>query len=242
MPHRIILFLFLTFLTVALASAQTGLVMRGDAETFALDEMGAVMVQQGDDVKIVVVMPADQRPADYRDVDLQPEDVVLMANGTRIRTVQAIRELYEALDIGAELTLGIRRGREMRLISLVKADPAHLPRVQRMMVTSSGAGGSMTPVLGLGLVLTDREGAVVVQTVLPNAPEAIKDGGPAAGDTIVALNGAAATDASSFATRYEELASGDTLRITFRHESREKTIDLPKPEAPAGPAVIRQTR
>jgi len=240
MLHRIILTLSITLFCLGAAFAQTGYVTAGDAETFVLEELGAVMVQQGDDVKIVIVLPVDQRKAAWRDVDLQPEDFVLMANGKRIRTVEDIAELYKALNPGDELKLGIRRGQEMRLIGLTKADPAHLPRVQRMMVTSSGAGGSLTPVLGLGLVLTDREGAVVVQTVLPNAPEPIKNGGPVAGDAIVALNGSAVKDGPAFTSMYDELATGAAMRLTFRHENREKTVELPKPDAPAGPAIIRR--
>jgi S1-C subfamily serine protease len=240
MLHRIILTLSITLFCLGASFAQTGYVTAGDAETFVLEEVGAVMVQQGDDVKIVIVLPVDRRKAAWRDVDLQPEDFVLMANGQRIRTVEDIAELYKALNTGDELKLGIRRGEEMRLIGLTKADPADLPRVQRMIMRNDGSAGSLIPVMGLGLVLSVREGVLTVHTVLPQAPEPIKNGGPVAGDAIVALNGAAVKDGPAFTSMYDELATGAAIRLTFRHENREKTVELPKPDAPAQPAIIRR--
>lgn len=72
----------------------------------------------------------DELPEEYSGLDLKEGDVVALADGQPLASVDDFKKLYEKAEVGAEITLGVRRDEEVLVMSLVKPDPASLPQMR----------------------------------------------------------------------------------------------------------------
>ena len=216
-----------------------------------LREVGAVLIEEDGQLKFLVVMPSDQRPEAYRSVDLKQDDILLMFNGKRIKTVSDLTAAYDTLKAGDEIKLGIKRGVDMRIVSLPKADPDDLPKMQMMtmtaeegeervkVTTSTSAGAEPLTVLAeIGLVVKDLEGAVVVAMLLPHAEDVLESSPIFEGDRIVSLQDQEITSAEMLGQLFDAIKVGETVKLVYEHEGKELVASLEKPEAQAKPRMI----
>jgi len=88
-----------------------------------IDELGAVIVSEDSSLTVQMVMPAQDRPAEYQAVDLQAKDQILMLNGKKIISIQDLDEGYQKIDVGQDVQLAIKRGKDRMIVSFPKADP-----------------------------------------------------------------------------------------------------------------------
>ncbi len=93
-----------------------------------------ILVIAEEDGKVVVTLgpPDGTLTGEYKDIDIRKGDEIKMLNGKRVRTTAAIREVYEKLEIGDEIKLGVKRGDEMFMVAFPKADPEKMKG--RMMI------------------------------------------------------------------------------------------------------------
>ena len=90
-------------------------------------------------------MEPAQRSKAYQQVDLRAEDRLLMVNGKKLTTTEQLVALLDSVAVGGNVQLGIRRDKDMKIVSYAKADPASLPKVTRKFVTTEvGPGGAKT--------------------------------------------------------------------------------------------------
>ncbi|KAA3614082.1 MAG: PDZ domain-containing protein [Calditrichaeota bacterium] len=117
----------LLFVFVQNLSAQ--MMIKATGDVFNLPELSAVIVEQ--DKKIVVIATmAHMRPADYKDIDLENNDQIFMANGKKIKSVKQLKNMYNELAVGDKLKMAVKRGDENQLVSFAKADPEDLPKMK----------------------------------------------------------------------------------------------------------------
>ena len=198
-----------------------------EGEPFLLKELGAVVVPDTGALKVVTIMPPAQRPAAYKDVDLQGDDVIAMANGRRITTVKDLQRLYDSLAVGSLLKLGVRRGGEMHMVSLVKGDPKGLPQL-KMKIMHRGDGEETFPAVGVSIKVNDK--SLVIDELLPGeTPVKTLDVKP--GDIITSINGTPVSSLKEYEDVFDNLAPGREVTWSLaRGESRHSVTFLkPKP-------------
>jgi hypothetical protein len=59
-----------------------------EGDVFHIPEPGALVIKKMDDLSIQFVAPAGDRRDPYKGIDLQTGDVILMANGKRVKTIK----------------------------------------------------------------------------------------------------------------------------------------------------------
>lgn len=204
---------------------------------FAIPGPGALVVKEGRDLKVQFVPPAGNRPEQYREVDLQAGDLILMANGKRVKTIRELENAHTATAIGAEFKLGIQRGEQMMIVSFRKADPKDLPQMKMKIVTSGGEGTEILP--AVGVILAEKGKKVVVDKILPMETSAVKGRDVQQGDVITSLNGERVESTKDFVARYDALDVGASVVWTLDRKGTTVSITFAKPK-PIGRIMIRR--
>ncbi len=235
------------------ANAQT-FVSRSDSaagnivgEPFNLGELGAVVVDDGKEIKFLHIAPADMRPKAYKDLDVQADDVVLMCNGKRLKTLKELEAAYKETAVGAEFKMGVRRKEERFIVSFTKADPKDLPKMEMQMATTGGpasGGGSVkmqrftfggpgqdagdvAPLLGLGLIIGKKDNAFKIVGVMPNAaPADLKQD-----DIIESFNGEKIKSTQQLSEMFEKLAVGAKIELQYKRGDKTMHASLTKKES-----------
>ncbi len=109
-------------------------IMAKPGEMFDFKELGAIVLLKENKVKVEFVMPEHARHVDYRDVDIQKNDEIIIINGTKISTTVELEKNYNDLSVGDEIKLGIKREDKLMIISFKKVDPESLPKRQMMKI------------------------------------------------------------------------------------------------------------
>lgn len=247
-------------MTVILLSIQLGAadfssrktIESNDGGMVFLSELGAVITESDDGLLVEMVLPVEQRDSEYQDVDLQQNDLVLMLNGKRMKSIQILQDGYEALSTGEMAKLGIKRDGQMMIVSFPKSetDPEKKPRMMVMtMEVDDSAGGAeprielTTPdgkttasaaLVDLGVMLDDQEGDPTIIAVLPNLVAALSETEIEVGDIIRSLQGEEVASGAELSDRYESVAVGDTVRLLVDRDGAEVEISFIKPEPQRG--------
>ncbi len=225
-------------------------------DVFILQEMGAVILPEKDELRIDMVAPQSGRPEGYKSVDLRKDDIILMLNGKKVAALKDLKDGYEALAIGADVKLGIKRDRQMMIVSFAKIDPAKLPKRAMTMtvegkdgpVTSDsfevvrldGAEGKIIPITELGLIIKEDAGKVLVAHVLPNSKEVFDKVIMQEGDQILELNGTKIAAVGDFELHYQKLAVGEIVGLVFHRDGKPVKVEVKKPAAGAQPTFIQK--
>ena len=91
-------------------------------EMFFLHELGALITPQEDGLTIEMVLSADQRKDEYKEIDLKEGDIIKMMNGKRMSGVDVMQEAYDAMKVGDEIKLGIKRGQSLQIVTFARGD------------------------------------------------------------------------------------------------------------------------
>jgi PDZ domain-containing secreted protein len=241
------------------ANAQT-FVSRSDSaalnivgEPFNIGELGAVVVDDGKEIKFLHVAPADMRPKAYKDLDVQSGDVVLMCNGKRLKTLKELEAAYKETAIGAEFKMGVRRKEERFIVSFQKADPKDLPKMVMKITTgglASGGGGvkmqrftfggpgqdpgDVAPLLGIGLIIGKKDNVFKIVGIMPNSVQ----GDFKQDDIIESFNGEKIKSTQQLSEMYEKLPAGAKIELQYKRGDKMMQASLTKEEA-QGKAMIR---
>jgi S1-C subfamily serine protease len=206
-------------------------------EAFFLPEIATLVTAEGKDLKIQMAPPAGQLREPYRSVDVKTGDMVLLANGKRVKTIADLKRTYEATAIGAEFALGLQRGQELMIAAYPKADSEALPKRTMRIVTSDAPGTEVFP--AVGVALTEKERRVSVSQLLPVEKSAVHGLDVKEGDVIGSMNGKPVTSLQAFVTAYDALKVGTAVVWELRREGNTVSVTFAKPQ-PAGQVIIRQ--
>lgn len=217
-------------------------------DSLMIRELGAITEMSDEGLRIVMAMPGEARPEEYRDIDVRQGDVILVVNGKRIRELATARDLLEKAAPGDEIALGIDRGGRSVVVRFPKADPASLP--DKMVFNGPGGGhgverrmmlqgdGEITPVMGLGVILEGDGGdpeTVKVGMVLPMGDTKLAEG-----DVLKSLGGEPVVSAAAVAETVEALDVGAEVEIVVLRGEEEVTVKQPKSAAQGSVRVRRQ--
>lgn len=234
-----------TFVVLVLASAlpilaQHTVTRRIDASNgVVLSEIASIATPaEGGEGVTLTVLPADMRPKENRSLDVREGDRVLMMNGKRIRSADALRELYEAVEEGGEVKLALERGDERFLVSFEKGDGSNTlggggGGEQRVMIAGPGAGKAELLHEAFCL-LGEEDGHVKVMNQLRPGGDLLPD------DVVETVNGQAVGSIEEYRSLYEKAAIGDELRFVVRRGGESVEVVIEKSEPPAGMVIRRQ--
>jgi len=217
-----------------------------------LREVGGVLIEENGKLKFLVVMPSDQRLKAYQSVDLKQDDILLMFNGKRLKAVSDLTSAHETLEPGDEMKLGIKRGVDMRIVTLAKADPDDLPKMQMMTMTAgtdeegamvttgtSADGEPLTLLAEIGLAVRDTEDAVVVTMVMPHAKDVLVSSPVFEGDRIISLQGKEVTSAEMLSELFNAINVGETVKLVIKRDGEQHAATFEKPKMQAQPQIMK---
>ena len=257
-------FVMLMLMLISAVNAQV-FVSRSDSsmdkivgQPITIGEVGAVIVDNGKELKVLHAMPVEMRPKAYKDIDIKDGDIVLMCNGKRLKTLKELEEAYNATAVAADFKLGVKRGEERMIVlhraafgSFPKADPKDLPKMQMNMSTTEGAmpgggnvrrmvfgggGQDIAPLMGLGIIVGKKDDVFKIVGVMQNAA---KGGDFKVDDIVESLNGEKIKSTQQLSALYEKLAVGAKLEIKYQRDGKSMQASLTKPAAPQGRVMMR---
>lgn len=224
-----------------------------DGEIFMLPEVGGIIVESDDGPKVEMVLPSDQRPQNYKAVDIQSGDIIKMFNGKSMKTVALIKETYEALGIGDLLKFGIRREKSVLMIKFIKIDPRDAQgrmMVKTISMSDDGetdniiadniiAGNIITDLIELGLLLEKNDGIISVADVITEMSTAFKGTQPENGDQLIKIQSSTISSPEELTQIYGKIKAGEKAVLTMLRDGKEVVLQFEKPkEGDGGPIKI----
>ncbi|MEM7354457.1 MAG: PDZ domain-containing protein, partial [Acidobacteriota bacterium] len=181
------------------------------------------------------------RPESNRGVDVREGDRLLMLNGQRVRTIAALRELYEGLAEGDEVKMALRRDGQPFLVSFARGaageDGVFVNRRGNStgvrVIRAGGDGGDVELLHEARVLLGEQDGEVRVLNRLLDEAELHE------GDVVVALNGQSVGSLADFRRLYGTMQVGQALRFELRRDKETLEVHLDKAEVPAGMMIRR---
>jgi len=205
-----------------------------------LDELGAIIVSEDNSLAVQMVMPAEGREAEYKGVDLQAKDQILMLNGKKIVTIQDLDEGYQVIDVGQDVQLAIKRGKDMRIVSFPKADPENKSGPQTMIIRKNvdlpddqhprveANPDMIAPIPDAGMVLITEDNKAKVMALLPNASEIFKNNPVQENDIIISLRGQKILSAKQFLELFEGIAYDSPVKMKIERNGKELKVSFKK--------------
>lgn len=226
----IVLLLVVTVLTTAMDQEPkrfTKTISSDDA--VIIREIGAVIVPKNDQLIVDIILGNNEKG----DSDIQKDDVVMMANGKKVKSVNDLRIHYENGKAGEEFKLGVKRGENLMLVTFRRKSEEELNKAGghggMVMRMEQKSGEFILP--ALGLIFATKKNSVTVIGTLPTLSGNFKSFTPQEGDVIVSMNGTPFTDAEAFDNTYTEMKEGETVTLVFSRNGKElkETFAKPKP-------------
>lgn len=234
--RRFILMGILTLLVLPAVAQEFKIKLEGKSEEniFLLTECMAVIVDEDETIMVQMMLPAESRPEGYDDIDLKKGDEILMLNAKRVKKVKDLKEIYEGLDAGETVKLGIRRKEEMFIVSFDKVDPEKLPK-RRLKISREGGGagaGKMIKLIntGDGFVIKEVDNQVFVHRIFPQLQKVFEDADLREGDLILTLADKKIESNQQFVQIWSKITTGSELSLGISRDGKQKTITFKKPE------------
>ena len=131
------LVLLFFILTISLLSQERKTFTFSTDNSFLLKELTAIVQENDGRIFFEMIPPQVLAQEKFKDLDLQKGDEILYINRTKVNKLEDLRTAYEAIEIGAEIKLGIKRGEERFFATILKEDKAEGGKVMMM---DAGAG------------------------------------------------------------------------------------------------------
>ena len=233
-------------------SANAQMVMKRlevDGEIFIIPELSVIIAEEEDKVIVQMALPTEARPADYKNIEITQNDIILMMNAKKVKSVKSFKEQYEALEIGANIKIGIKRNEKMLILEYAKVDPAKMPKNTKMVIKRPGDGDeesheggvmkkmiinkdddSIMPLPEAGLFLEEVDNQVKVMDTLPTMVDVFGEIEVKKGDSIVAVNGQKVVSISEFSKVYKKIVIGSKVEFTFQRDDKEFKAVVEKKE------------
>lgn len=224
---------------VKLCPQQMYMASSADGPILFIDELGIVLKEKKKTVEIDFAAPSSKRKEEYRKIDLQKGDKILMANGKKITSMEDLKKLYENMKDGEQFKMGLSRNDQMFMVSFKKGDADKSGGGHTMTQKITVDPKNMAPVMELGFIAMMKKDKITVSNMLPAPPKFIADAKIKEGDEIIKVNGAAVNSIDQFKAKYEKVKAGENLELTFLQGGKEIKASGKKPEA-KGKMIIKQ--
>ena len=216
-------------------TAQMQRSMTFDASTSLLiREFTAMLVQNDNAIQVEMRMGGHAPGTNPSETDqLQRGDTILMINGERTRSIEQMREVYEAIPDNEEIKIGERRGDQRFIVRAKKGDVPESGPGQMVLTLDNNSDSPPTIIPEFGLVLSDNEDQIIVQAVLEQImPEQLKQN-DLMGYQIISINGETFENAAAVKSFVDSIEVGAQLELAIEKDGASKTISFAKPEAQA---------
>ncbi len=197
-------------------------------DALIIREIGVVVVSKEKTLIVDIILGNN----DQQQADIKKDDIILMANGKKVQTINDLRTLYENTTAGNEFKMGLKRGEHLQIAAFVKKsdqelnkDGGHGGMVFKM---EKKEGEEMLPALGLSF--GTKKSGVVVSSVLPTAEKNFRSITPKEGDVIVSINGTRVVNAEAFVKAYDGVNEGESVTIVLSRRGKEMTETFTKPK------------
>jgi len=212
-----------------------------------IKELGALLTEKDQVVSIMMVLPEDARPEDYKEIEVKKDDEILMVNKKRVKSVEEFVKLYNEMEIDELIKMGIKRDGNLMIVEFKKIDPEKLPKGRQMMIRTAESGEGergiktktfsfssdgkgmegVQPLMGTGLVLGEEDKKVVVKMKM-KGPE--KDLGIEEGDEIISFNREKIKSLQQLVKLYENTKAGDKIELGHKRDGKFLGVSFAKPE------------
>ncbi len=209
-----------------------------DGDIFMLPEVGGIIVESDDGPKLEMVLPKDQRPDDYKALDIQVGDIIKMFNGKSMKKVSSIQEVYEVMEIGDEVKFGIKRDKSVMMVKFAKMDPKDAPG-KMMIRTVGGPGGGgigniVADLIDAGLVLEEKDGKILVADVITEMGSVFVGTQPESEDQLIKINSSKINSTEELTQIYDQIKAGKKVELTMLRKEKEVLLTFEKPESGCG--------
>jgi S1-C subfamily serine protease len=187
-------------------------------ETFDLPEIGALIIQYKEKVKVQFVAPQNVRLAAYKNIDLRKDDIVMMVNGKTVNKASDLQDAYNKLKIGGDFKLGIKRDKQMFNLVVKKANPRDLPQRKTAPADDKNMNNKVL-IDGYGILIEDINGKPMIGKLLRQDKEEVKKAGLKGGDLVTHLNGQNIKTFSQFKQDYDNIKIGEYVNLRFGTKS-----------------------
>ncbi|MBN2093025.1 PDZ domain-containing protein [candidate division KSB1 bacterium] len=217
-------------------------------EIHLVQEVGVLLVVQKDTIVVDELLPIDARMEENKELDIQKGDRILMINAKPVKTIKEFISIYKDLKVGDEVKWGIRRGKELLIITFKKGDPEKMKSgkkmIMRMDVDESKnpgdkkqlqftmeKGSNINPdLVNLGLLFASEKEQLKVMHVMEHAIADVKNA-LADGDILLELNDAKLTAEKDFINAYEKISVGQPVKIQALRGDKAFELIFKKPES-----------
>ena len=212
---KCLLILAILFLSVpsVLSQGKPEIKLNSD-DAFDLQEVGAFIIKEKDKIKVQFVAPENKRLPGYQNVDLKKDDFIMKANGKDVKKLSELKESYENLKVGKDLKLEVKRGKNIIMVAVKKADPKILPK--RHAVNPDFKKMENKVLLeGYGILIANINEKPMIEKLLMDNNELVNKAGLKGGDLLTNINGQEIKTFIQFKTAYESLNPGQDVKIKF---------------------------
>ena len=229
-----------------------------------LNELGAIVMPRDKVLVIDMVSPPEQRAKEYKLVDLKKDDEVIMINGKKAAALSDLRTAYDSLAAGQEVKLGIRRGKDMMIVSFVKADASKLPNRQVMafstedgndsVITESlhgdgvkgkkvmrfgPGGGNIAMIPEMGLILNEADAKIKVVGIQDDAPAGVKSSGVQTEDAVTMIDKSKVATVKDLLAIYDKIKPGTEFTLAIDRGGKTVEVKATKEDQSNQPQIIR---
>ncbi len=217
-------------LTANIFGQQMYMATSADGPVMFLDELAIVLKEKNKTVTIDFAGPAASRKEEYRKLDLQKGDKILMVNGKKLSSVDDAKKIYENMKTGEIFKMGLSRDNQMMMASFKKGDVERSHGGKQITTKLTGDPKNMLPVMELGFILQQKSEKLVVTNILPVAPKFIINSGVKEGDEVIKINGNTVYSIERFKLQYSKIKTEDDFEIIFKQKGKELKAAGKKPE------------
>jgi len=240
---------FLTLGISPFATNAVGQVMiKVEGDAFMIKEIGATLIEADGKLEVAFVLPGESRLKAYKSVDIEQNDVILMVNGKKVVSASDIREIFDATKPGDEIKIGLKRGKNMMIVSFERADPESLPKLRTVtyeMSDEDSEGGhapgevtimrgdgppgeDLAMLEGSGLIAKEEDGTVVIAMVMPHAKDLFGSIEVKEGDRIVSVQGKEVSDVAALLELYANIEPGSEVTLLLERADEKFSVTFEK--------------
>ena len=222
----IISVLIILGVSFSISQKMVRLVLAGRTD-FNLQEVGTVFHQTNDTIRVSQTFNGNVRAAENKDVDFQEGDVLVVANGTRVKSIKDLRKIYDDTKKNDILKLGIKRNGQSMIVDVHKVEAK--PDPNQKMTTMTFDTDDMKLLPGIGFI--EESGKTIKLKDMPPDPEVAKVCPLKIGDQFKTINGKSITSFKQFKSLYKKVKVGDKVSLTIIRGGEEQTVSVTKPES-----------
>jgi len=228
--------------------------------TLQIPELGATIVATDDGPRVDSLAPVSLRSEHYRDVNIQVGDVILTANGVRIKSLVDLQQRIDEAAPGDIITLGLQRMGGLAVVKYTKAGAAEVQvrrevsavseggqaqgqaagGARQTIVKIEGGGAGKTPWVDLDVVLDDSEGKVKVSQILDLPAEIVTKVDIGTDDVILSIQDVKVSSAAELLGVFEKTIAGEQVNLAVERAGEVRTITFEKKQSPAGCMKVRR--